>query len=115
MTKTHILALMVVVALVAGTGLAPSDGLAQQAPAPAAPKAGTPAPPAGTPAAPAMKKVDINKASLDDLKKVPGLDESMAKKVVDGRPFKNVDELLSKKILAKDVFDKVKPLLMASQ
>jgi competence protein ComEA len=109
MTKTHILALMVVVALVAGTGLAPSDGLAQQTPTPAAPKPSTPAPPA------AMKKVDINKASLDDLKKVPGLDESMAKKVVDGRPFKNVDELLSKKILSKDVFDKVKPLLMASQ
>ena len=108
MTKTHMLALMVIVALVAGAGLAPSDGLAQQAPAPATPKPATPAPPA-------MKKVDINKASLDDLKKVPGLDESMAKKVVDGRPFKNVDELLSKKVLSKDVFDKVKPLLMASQ
>jgi len=107
MTKTHILGLMAAVAVVVSMGLALSDGLAQQAPAPAAPKA--------APAPPAMKKVDINKASLDDLKKVPGLDESMAKKVVDGRPFKSVDDLLSKKILAKDVFDKVKPLLMASQ
>jgi len=114
MTKTHILGLMAAVAVVVSMGLALSDGLAQQAPAPAAPKA-APAPPAGTPAPPAMKKVDINKASLDDLKKDPGLDESMAKKVVDGRPFKSVDDLLSKKILAKDVFDKVKPLLMASQ
>jgi DNA uptake protein ComE-like DNA-binding protein len=94
------LALVVLVALVAS--LAPSDGLAQQTPA--------------VPAVPgAAKLVDINKASVDDLKKVPGLDESLAKKVVGGRPFKSVDELLSKKILSKDVFDKVKPLLMASQ
>jgi competence protein ComEA len=83
-------------------GIAPSDGLSQQMPA--------------VPAVPgAAKLVDINKASVDDLKKVPGLDESLAKKVVGGRPFKSVDELLSKKILSKDVFDKVKPLLMASQ
>ena len=44
MNKTHILAAMVLVALVVVTGLAPSDGLAQQTPA--APKTGTPAPPA---------------------------------------------------------------------
>jgi DNA uptake protein ComE-like DNA-binding protein len=112
MNKTHILAAMVLVALVVVTGLAPSDGLAQQTPA--APKTGTPAPPAGS-TMPAMPKVDINKASVEDLKKVPGLDESLAKKVVGGRPFKSVDELLSKKILSKDVFDKVKPLLVASQ
>lgn len=105
MTKRHVLALIVLAALVSAAGLAPSDGLAQQAPA-------VPA----VPAVPGVAKlVDINKASVDDLKKVPGLDESTAKKVVGGRPFKNVDELLSKKILSKDVFDKVKPLLMASQ
>jgi DNA uptake protein ComE-like DNA-binding protein len=95
MMKRHVLTFALLAALGTAVGLAPSEGLAQ------------------LPAA--LKAVDINKASLDDLKKVPGLDEGLAKKVIGGRPFKNVDELLSKKILSKDVFDKVKPLLMASQ
>ena len=101
MAKRHTLALAVLVALVVLAGLAPSAGLAQTPAVPAVPGA--------------VKLTDINKASVDDLKKVPGLNEALAKKVVGGRPFKNVDELLSKKILSKDVFDKVKPLLMASQ
>lgn len=102
MTKRRVLTLIVFAGLIAAASLAPSASVAQQAPA--------------VPAVPGLAKlVDINKASIDDLKKVPGLDESLAKKVVGGRPFKSVDELLSKKILSKDVFDKVKPLLMASQ
>jgi DNA uptake protein ComE-like DNA-binding protein len=102
MTKRPVLTLIVLAGLIAATSLAPSAGMAQQVPA--------------VPAVPGLAKlVDINKASIDDLKKVPGLDESLAKKVVGGRPFKSVDELLSKKILSKDVFDKVKPLLTASQ
>ena len=102
MAKKPVLTLIVLAGLIVAASLAPSAGLAQQAPA--------------VPAVPGLAKlVDINKASIDDLKKVPGLDESLAKKVVGGRPFKSVDELLSKKILSKDVFDKVKPLLMASQ
>jgi DNA uptake protein ComE-like DNA-binding protein len=106
MKTSRALAMALLGALVAATCLGPSEGLAQ--PTPAVPKAGDVMQKAG-------KLIDINKASLDDLKKVPGLDESLAKKVIDGRPFKSVDELLSNKILSKDLFAKVKPLLMASQ
>jgi DNA uptake protein ComE-like DNA-binding protein len=97
--------MVVLVVLATACGLAFPDALAQM---PAMPKVGDLMQQAG-------KLVDINKASLDDLKKVPGLDESLARKVIDGRPFKRVDELLSRQILSKDVFDKVKSLLAASQ
>ena len=30
------------------------------------------------------------------------------------RPFKNADELVSKNILSKDVFEKIKPLVMVA-
>ena len=36
-------------------------------------------------------------------------------KVVGGRPFESVAELLSGKLLSRDVFDTGKPLLLASQ
>jgi DNA uptake protein ComE-like DNA-binding protein len=78
-----------------------ADGFAQTA----VPKAGD-----------VMKQVtnqlDLNKASLDDLKKLPGLSEAKGKEIIAGRPFKNADELVSKNILSKDVFEKIKPLVM---
>jgi DNA uptake protein ComE-like DNA-binding protein len=57
-------------------------------------------------------QLDLNKASLDDLKKLPGLSEAKGKEIIAGRPFKNADELVSKNILSKDVFEKIKPLVM---
>ena len=40
-----------------------------------------------------LPKLDLNTASLDQLQKLPGLNESTAKKNIAGRPFKTVDEL----------------------
>ena len=62
----------------------------------------------------ATKQLDLNKASLDDLKKLPGLSEAKGKEIIAGRPFKNTDELVSKNILSKDVFEKIKPLVMVA-
>jgi len=68
-------------------------------------------------AAPAEKKelVDINSASLDELKALPGIGDAYAQKIVDGRPYKGKDELLQKKILPKATYNKVKNAIIAKQ
>jgi competence protein ComEA len=53
-------------------------------------------------------RLDINTASVDELKTLRGLNEAQAKKIVDGRPYKRRNELLSKKILPQETYDKVK-------
>ena len=55
--------------------------------------------------------LDLNSASLDQLKALPGVGDQYAKKILDGRPFKKVDELLSKKIAPQSVYDQIKNLV----
>jgi competence protein ComEA len=55
--------------------------------------------------------LDLNSASLDDLKKLPGIGEADATKIVGGRPFAKTSDLVDKKILSPAVYDKVKHLV----
>ncbi len=53
-------------------------------------------------------KVGINTGSLVQLDSLPGVGSVTAQKIVDGRPFNALDDLLTKKIVSKTVFDKIK-------
>jgi len=50
-------------------------------------------------------KVDINSASIDELKTLPGIDDAYAQKIVDGRPYRGTGELEARKILPRSVYD----------
>jgi len=62
------------------------------------------------PQAPALPKLDLNKASLSDLAKLPGVGEGTAKKIVAGRPYKAVGDL-EKVGIPKANIEKIAPLV----
>ena len=75
------------------------------------PAATMPAKPATAPqatVAPKASAVDINSASTTDLKSLPGVTDAEAAKIVQGRPFKEPSDLVTKKILSEGEFAKIK-------
>jgi competence protein ComEA len=68
-----------------------------------------------TVAAPAADLVDINSATADQLKAVPGIGDVYSKKIIDGRPYANKSQLVSKKIIPEGVYNKIKDRIVAKQ
>ena len=55
--------------------------------------------------------LDLNSASLGDIKRLPGLKDADAKKIGQGRPYTKTTDLVERKILSPEVFDMVKSLV----
>lgn len=68
-----------------------------------------------TVSAPSVEMIDINSATEAQLKRIPGISDEYAKKIIGGRPFANKSQLLSKKIIPKPVYDKVKDMIIAKK
>jgi competence protein ComEA len=64
---------------------------------------------------PATAKVELNKATADQLGRCPGLNSTLARAILEYRqksgPFKTPEDLLKVKGITKDVLDKLKPRL----
>jgi DNA uptake protein ComE-like DNA-binding protein len=61
------------------------------------------------------EKVDINTATEDQLKELPGIGDAYAKKIVAARPYKAKDELWEKKVIPKATYQKIKDRIIAHQ
>ena len=59
--------------------------------------------------------LDINSASPDQLKTLPGIGDAYAKKIVEGRPYARKDELAKKNIVPQGTYDKIKDQIIAKQ
>jgi|SRR6185369_2984615 len=68
------------------------------------------------PAIPAKDElVDINSATEDQLKKIPGIGDEYSKKIVSGRPYAKKDQLKSRKIIPDALYEKIKDKIIAKQ
>src|SRR3989442_15114237 len=61
------------------------------------------------------EKLDLNSASEADLKTLPGIGDAYAKKIVENRPYKPTDELVSKHIVSKTTNDKINDDIISHQ
>ncbi len=57
------------------------------------------------------KRVDINTASEEQLKALPGVSGDDAKKIIEARPFAEKEELKTRKVLSADEYEKIKRLI----
>jgi hypothetical protein len=60
----------------------------------------------------AQKAVDVNSAAASDIIAI-GITAPVAKKIVDGRPYRNKRDLVARQVLTQEEYDKFKDMLVA--
>ena len=58
--------------------------------------------------------LDINTATPDQLKAIPGIGDAYSKRIIDGRPYTAKNQLVTRGILPQGVYDKIKDQIVAS-
>ncbi len=98
--------LLILVAACALLGAADQKKTASKAPA---------APATATTTAPKGQLIDINTASDQELKQLPGIGDAYAAKIIQNRPYRAKNQLVQQKIIPAATYDKIKDQIIARQ
>lgn len=66
-------------------------------------------------AASKIKLVDINSATKDELKKLPGISDAEADKIIAGRPYLTKAHLVTHNIISESTYQSLSKLIIAKQ
>ena len=59
--------------------------------------------------------IDVNRATVAELKTLPGIHEAYANAILRNRPYKNKAQILSRKVIPRAAYLKIKDLIIAKQ
>ncbi len=59
--------------------------------------------------------IDINHATIEQLKSLPGIQDALAAKIVKNRPYANKTQLSSKGVVPAATYRRIRPLIIAKQ
>ena len=59
--------------------------------------------------------LDINTATADQLKALPGISDAYSEQIIKGRPYQRKDELVQKKILPRATYEQIKYKIVVKQ
>ena len=59
--------------------------------------------------------LDINTATADELKALPGSGDAYSKKIIEQRPYNRKDEQVQKKVIQQATYDEIKDQIVAKQ